>query len=647
MRSRLLLFCVVALLAVAVSATAAQSRANKPATSKAVAAKPSLPAKQPTEAQKVAQATNAAGSDNYAEVVRVLPEEEVKTWDPALDYAQTAFFLLGKSYQHLNQWDKAQGWYQKYLAVKPDGLYGNDCRAQLGIIDTTHWDALVAAVNALIADPKLSSDERYRAGSKLIDEAVKTSIPGVSHDSDVVYAQAVLENGVQKTDDARKHFTDYQKTYPDGRRIGQVNFYVSQFEQPRLLYIQSRQLWTVMEDGSSPRSLTTSEQGEVESASLSPGQDYVAVLMRSKDNSHDIRILNLRDPQASPGSIWNCTGDSDSVRAFGWSTSLELPGQTRYVAFVGPDKTGDYAIWICDITQTNPIPEKLAHSDTPRSDLRQLSFSWAPGGKFIAFCAAGGHIYISQPPFSTAQSLDPDVTAVGSANLTWAVGTDPSSEPVLFGLNSRGAFVLDGKVILTGKPTVRFLDRINRSPVANFGVSSDGAVMGITRVQAKDVLELYRVKEQQPLGQPVGRMKAYAFSPFGSQLAYRTELGVYASRLDDNREHDVRLSGTDANTEFQWSPVGNQVLCWQKGSITLCYDRIQLAKGDVSDPPKTVYKDPKWALDDRAVAIQRLQEDQMSIVLLSRKATGGQGRTRVVDLNYNDKGGAQLVDWIY
>lgn len=143
-----------------------------------------------------------------------------------------------------------------------------------------------------------------------------------------------------------------------------------------------------------------------------------------------------------------------------------------------------------------------------------------------------------------------------ASNLFRVVGPEPNASPLLFGQSTRGIFMVDSKSIVPPSFGVRILDRTSKTPMDEFGVASDGDVIAVRR---KDKLELYRVRDQQSLVDPVAGVSKFSFSPIGSRLAYRT-MELYVLRLDDDRTHDVRLSGTDRSTDFAWSPVGNQLL---------------------------------------------------------------------------------------
>jgi WD40 repeat protein len=605
-------------------------------------------AKAPSAGElRVRQARNAAGGEKWAEVVRVLPEEEVAKWDRSDPSTPDAYFLLGRAYQALKDWERARRWYAEYMDANPTGLYRNDCMDRLGLIQREYWDGALREIQRILADPGLDPQRRYESGQAVVARAKAITIPGVSDEGDLLYAQGVLTAGVQRTAEARKSFQDYRRGAPNGRFSIQALYYLSQLGQPRLLYIQGGRLRSVLEDGSDPRTLTTQEQGDARDVALSPSRDYVAVLTWSeKTQTHTVYVLNLSDPGVRPRSIWSCPGQGSVIRDVTWSPSLDFPRQTRFLAFIGPDSAGDYAIWTYDVSQTDANAKKLAHSNAARVAQSQLAFSWAPGGKFIAFCAGDGRFYVSQPLFETAQALEPDVAAADPSSLTWAVGPDPDSDPVLFGLSRRGVFILNGKDVSSARTTVRLLDRVKQSPADRIGVSSEGNVIAVQRKQPSgNDLELYRVKDQLLLGAPIRGVTKFAFSPIGGRLAYRTTSGVYTSRLDDDRQHDVRLSGTDGITDFAWSPMGNQILWWRKDRIALCFDQAQLGGGHLPPEDSATFVEPKWAVDDRAVAVQRVQENEESILLLVRGASDTQQQIHRVELS--EPGTAHLVDWVH
>lgn len=603
----------------------------------------------------VNRALNDAGRENWAAVIRWLdpaPAERepgkmyAADWPSNAPYALEADFLLGRAYQAAKQWVNAQKWYQRYLEAAPNGAYANDCRDRLGILRRGYWDEALREVRAIVNDPKLGDEEKYSLGMDAISRARDKAPPGFADVEECVldYAEGVLLDGVHRSIEARDRFRQYLGRCPSGRFTTSVLFYLSQYEKPQLLYIQGSRLRAVLQDGSETIDLTTPAQGEVRQAALSPARDYVAVLTWSPGagdtaDRYTVYVINLQNPKVS-APVWSCRGKESRIRNLSWSPCLEFPVKTRFLSFVGPMDPGDYYLWTWDAQNPTPSARPVAGSKTPPSAESLLTFSWAPQGACLALCGEDKHLYISRAPFESADSRRTEVQ--GARNLTWTQVSTSDGDPLLFGLSKGRAFVLNGKEAVVGRPDPRFLD-LGKDPIDEMGVSSGGDVIGVLR---KDVLTLYRVRDEKQLGKSVSGVDRFAFSPLGNRLAYRTNKGVYVSRLDDDRDHDIRLSGTQGITDFMWSPVGNQILWCQRDSIRLCFEGAELAGDKVAADASVTYCCPKWAVDDHAVAIQKTQEGIESIVLLVRGTHESTQQIRPLALNEEAKGGAHLVDWI-
>lgn len=74
------------------------------------------------------------------------------------------------------------------------------------------------------------------------------------------------------------------------------------------------------------------------------------------------------------------------------------------------------------------------------------------------------------------------------------------------------------------------------------------------------------------------------------------------------------------------------------------FDRAQLGNDIVASDGNVEFTSPKWAIDDRAVAIQQVRNTDQSVLLLRRGSVDAEQQIRLI--SFADPGSVHLVDWI-
>jgi len=529
------------------------------------------------------------------------------------------------------------------------------------------WDDILVKIKEKLNKVGSTADERFQSCINLIEEAKKFKISGVSDDGELLYAQGIIHNGVGRVREAKTFFSRYLLEAPNGPYVTTVQYYLLQYDKPRLLFNQDGLLRSMYEDGSEPTTLSVESQGMVLQGAVSPSHDTVAYLTWSeRTQSYSIYVLDLISHKVTP--IWNRQGKQNKPFDISWAPQSDFTSRINsFLAFVGPDETGEFYLWIWDKAHMEKQATQVSFSQTALTDVSRLRYQWSPGGNYIAFVGQFGKLNIHIP--QTGQSLQYNANGVPQS-IVWTNAPMSEDIPLLFGFTADRLFCIKSEDLLPHMADVRSLQqniaKDGKKPtlmhipgVSELGVSSEGDVLAVKR---KDELELYRIEMVMrgpikeitlvKLGGVISGVTRFNFSPLGNRLAYQTNKGIYLSRIDGNKDHDFRLDGTTGDTDFAWSRVGNQLLWWRSDRISLCFDRALLGGSNLLGDVNVALARPSWSLDDRAIAIQKCRRSNdgnfldKSILVLTRGETDQQVHEITLNpLSDTGTGDASLLDW--
>lgn len=124
----------------------------------------------------------------------------------------------------------------------------------------------------------------------------------------------------------------------------------------------------------------------------------------------------------------------------------------------------------------------------------------------------------------------------------------------------------------------------------------------------------------------------------------------------ESTRYDV--SGTDGQTQFRWSPLGNELICWDATGNrvqSMYIDQLLYGSSPPNKPPASgiSYDLPQWSPDGTMVALQRKEKpeggkERTAIYTLLRErvhgATEELGRMVPLPIENND---VKLVGWLW
>lgn len=614
---------------------------------------------------------------------------------------EEAVYLSAVSSQHLDKPQMMHHWAQVYLDLYPGGQYAQQLKQQVtGDVSTDYFETLVNEVRTAL---RAGTEEGARNARTLIEEAAGVAGPGHG-EADIDYLWGFYYANVpeQQYGKARDCFLRYVAKAPNGAYLQDAYAQLRWLDQPLILFTAAergcpsdeRLLWYMRADGSAPRAITDDQVGYIIASddgsplvAISPDRTLLAFATMAADG---LRVYISRFDGAERHAIWTSQSKTGSVDVLEWAPSRS----EMRIKFHAWEQGSDAYIWTSAWPQASRPANatKLEDTRTSVSNARRLLSRWSPDGEYLGWLNPEGQLFLARPPFGKQNVTRLDLAKLEKEirhfeptviDFVWTLPTITDSRPVVIGCTPTSVFRFDLQPSAVGSPVptaeaIGFVPEsrkgtwevIPEGRIARIGCSSDGDSVALLRIPRTtgdspagvDTGELiiYRLGQWENDGKVEYSMKrmefvrcipgvdAFAFSPTGARLAYRTHDGVHISRFDAIPANDKRAEGTLGTTPFFWSQRDGQLLTTLPEYIALTYDRVPLAQWSkpASDAAAERWLHPQWSPDSRIVAIQKSSQQGEGIIICERETTASRGEWQVLDVPSAQAGTMQLVGWL-
>jgi hypothetical protein len=633
----------------------------------------------------IAEATGRAEAKQWGEVWRLVEDFfRAFPWDePPVEQTQEATWLAVNATQALERPDDTLLWATRYVdrfcTASPER-----CKTIqeeiLGQVNQARYERSIDTTRTLL---QAGSREALDKAKALLEDAKKLEPAGRA---DTVYLEGVYYVVAPEREygKARERFRQYLAQAPNGRFVREAYGELRWLDEPLLLFAAPTKgarrdeltLWTMRSDGSDPRQVTHSDQGYLKTtpdgapvAAVSPSGKSLAYVTRSPATG--VRLfVSKPDGREAPKEVWSSRGPDDYVGGLAWAprTDAEL------LKFHAQQGGGEVYIWYW--YSGREAATRIEGSSTSVDHPAQLASEWSPDGKLLGWKDDESTLSISQLmgeerttrlDFGEVKQQKFDSPVV---RFVWTQPTLEGSRPVVMGCTPSSVFKVDlGASGITSAEVEGELLGFFKSPreavwqviptgkIADIGCSSDGDSVAFL---VGDTLAIYTINtDPTPQKGPatirpmrfvreIPNVNAFAFSPLGARMAYRTSEGVFISRFDAIPTNDKKVGGSRRDTPFFWSQRNGQLLTAEADRLTITYDREPLSQSykPNGDMPADQWLDPQWSPDDSMVAMQKVSGTSAEVVISARQATTSTQEWLNLHPPAVEPGALRLVGWL-